>query len=104
VDTTDKATEILEAMTCSKASSQNAIGCLAAQVLVAELNLGNGSDACIEAAVAKANAWLSGTTEDGVPGITYIGANTTYTLTEAQRAEALALKNPLATYNAGEGC
>jgi hypothetical protein len=104
VDTTAKATEILEAMNCSKASSQNAIGCLAAQVLVAELNLKNGSDTCIEAAVAKANAWLSGTTEDGVPGITYTGPKTTYTLTEAQRTEALALKNPLATYNAGEGC
>jgi hypothetical protein len=104
VDTTTKATAILEAMSCGKVSSENAIGCLAAQDLGAELNIKNGSDPCINAAVTKANAWLSGTTEDGVPGLTYTGPNTTYTLTYAQRTEALALTSPQGTFNAGGGC
>src|SRR5207244_4360557 len=39
VDTTEKAGAIFSTMTCSNSSSQNAIGCLAGQLLATELNL-----------------------------------------------------------------
>jgi hypothetical protein len=106
VDTTEKAAAIFKAMRCSNASSssQNAIGCLAGQLLATELNLANGSNACIAAVVSKANSWLMGNTQDGVPGVVYAGPSVSYTITQAQRNEAIALKDPLATYNTGGGC
>jgi virginiamycin B lyase len=106
VDTTAKASAIFTSMNCGTASpsSQNAIGCLAGHLLASELNLANGSDKCIAALVAKANAWLSGTTQDGVPGLPYAGPYASYPLTKGQRNEAIALKNPLDKYNNGGGC
>jgi hypothetical protein len=105
VNTTAKASAIFSAMNCSNTTTgQNAIGCLAGQDLAGELNVANGSDSCISAALAKANAWLSGTTEDGVQGVTYTGPNTKYSLSKAQHNEAVALMTPLSTYNAGGGC
>jgi hypothetical protein len=41
---------------------------------------------------------------DGVTGISYTGPASTYTLTTAQRNEALVLKNKLANYNQDGGC
>jgi hypothetical protein len=106
VETTEQATAIFTAMNCGSAlsSSQNAIGCLAGHLLATELNLAHGSEVCISATVAKANSWLEGNTEDGVPGIVYEGPSVSYTLTQAQREEAIALKNPLDIYNNGGGC
>jgi hypothetical protein len=104
VSTTSQVTAIFNAMNCANSSSQNAIGCLAGQDLATLLNAANGSDACITAALMNANAWLSGVTEDGVPGITYTGPTSTYTLTSAQRTEALSLMTALSMYNATGQC
>ena len=68
------------------------------------LNLKNHSDTCISAAVARAQSFLTGGTVDGVTGVNYTGPSASYTLTQAQRNEAIALKNPLDTYNNGGGC
>jgi hypothetical protein len=106
VATTEKASAIFTAMNCSNASSssQNAIACLAGQLLATELNLANGSPKCVAALVAKANSWLLGDSEDGVPGVVYAGPYASYTVTSAQRNEAIAFKDPLDRYNNGGGC
>jgi hypothetical protein len=103
------AAAVFAANSCSNAagSSQNAIGCLAAQLLAAELNVANISNPCINTVhdgINDANSWLSGNTVDGVPGKIYSGPGTSYTLTTAQRNEALAMKNVLVNYNQGGGC
>jgi hypothetical protein len=101
VDTTAKATAVFNA-NCSSTTSQNAISCLAAQLLAAELNVANGADPCANAIIAKANSFLSGGTVDGVTGINYVGPTGNYsTITAAQRAEAISLKTALDTYNNG---
>ena len=73
-------------------------------MLATELNLANGSNNCIAPVVSKANSWLMGNTEDGVPGVIYAGPYVSHTLTQAQRNEAIALKNPLDKFNNGGGC
>jgi hypothetical protein len=93
--------KVIAANNCSNASSsaQNAVGCLAAQLLAAELNVAYGANACIVTAangVNAANGFLS--------GIPYTGPTSTYSLSTAQRAQALALKNELVNYNQGGGC
>jgi hypothetical protein len=104
VDTTEQASAIFVAMNCASWTSQNAIGCLAGQLLASELNLANGSPSCIAPVVATANSWLAGNTEDGVPGVLYAGPSANYTLTQAQRNEAIALKKQLARYNRKGEC
>ena len=104
VDTTEQASAIFIAMNCASSTSQNAIGCLAGQLLASELNLANGSPSCIAPVVATANSWLAGNTEDGVPGVLYAGPSANYTLTQAQRNEAIALKKRLAKYNLKGEC
>jgi hypothetical protein len=104
VETTEQASAIFIAMNCGSSTSQSAIGCLAGQLLASELNLANGSPSCIAAAVAKANSWLAGNTQDGVAGVVYAGPSATYTLTQDQRTEALALKHQFATYNSKGEC
>jgi len=105
VNSTTQATDVFNAMNCGNTSTgQSAIGCLAGQDLAAELNIANGSDPCINSALTKANAWLSGATEDGVPGISYSGPKTTYIVSKLQRSEAVSLMTPLSVYNAGGGC
>jgi hypothetical protein len=104
VSSTSIASAIFSAMNCSSTSAQNAIGCLAGHLLATELKLANHSNTCIAPTVATANAWLSGTTEDGVVGITYEGPTVSYSLTAAQRGEAIGLKNALDTYNNGGDC
>ena len=88
----------------ASSTSQNAIGCLAGQLLASELNLANGAPSCIAPVVATANSWLAGNTEDGVPGVLYAGPSANYTLTQAQRNEAIALKKRLAKYNLKGEC
>jgi hypothetical protein len=104
------AAKIFAANNCSNASTsaQNAVACLAAQLLGAELNVANLSNPCIKTVtdgINDANKWLTGQTVDGVTGITYAGPPpASYTLTAAQRNEALTLKNKLVNYNQGGGC
>ena len=104
VDSTEKAYAIFTAMNCADSTSQAAIGCLVGQLLASELNLANGSPNCIAPVVSKANSWLAGNTQDGVPGVVYAGPSVTYTLTQAQRDEAIALKDQFAKYNTEHGC
>jgi hypothetical protein len=104
VDTTEQASAIFTAMNCASSTAQNAIGCLAGQLLASELNLANGSPSCIAPAVATANSWLAGNIEDGVAGVLYAGPSAEYTLTQAQRNEAITLKKKLAKYNSKGEC
>jgi hypothetical protein len=93
-------------LNCSNASSssQNAVGCLAGHLLSTQLNLKNKTNMCIQPAVDRAMSFLSGGTVDGVPGINYTGPSATYTISQAQRTEAISLKTPLDNYNNGLGC
>ncbi len=91
-------------MNCSSSKANDAIGCLAGHLLAAKLNVKNGADACIQPVIAQADAFLSGQTVNGVPGINYIGPSGTYTLTSAQRALAISLKTALDLYNNNISC
>jgi hypothetical protein len=109
VDTVLKAAQVFVANNCSNASSsaQNAVGCLAAQLLGAELNVANLSKPCIVTVadgINDANSFMKSGTVDGVTGVTYTGPMATYSLTTAQRNEAIVLKNKLVNYNQGGGC
>jgi hypothetical protein len=98
VDTVAKAAAVFVANNCSNAStsSQNAIGCLAAQLLAAKLNIANFADgSCISATIASADAFLVSKN--------YAGPAVSYTLTSAQRATAVSLANSLNTFN-NNGC
>lgn len=98
VSTFQLAAAVFAANNCSNAasSSQNAVGCLAAQLLAAELNVANVSNPCIDSTIADANAFLV--------TIGYVGPTGHYTLTTSQRNSALALKDTLVNYNQGGGC
>jgi hypothetical protein len=96
VDTTAKATAVWNNMNCSASSDNDALGCLAGHLLATELNRCNQSAPCIDSTIAAANAFLA--------SLGYTGPGGTYTLTAAQRAQAIALKNALDTYNNGGGC
>jgi hypothetical protein len=101
-------TAIFANMNCSNSSQQNAIGCLAGQLLAAELNLANGAPTTIQLAVNTAQQFLgiSGSptlvTYKGLTavGVVYTGPTATFTLTAAQRALALALDSDISAYNA----
>jgi len=54
--------------------------------------------------ISDANAFLKGLVIDGVTGIVYTGPTSSYSLSSAQRNEALVLKNTVANYNEGGGC
>jgi hypothetical protein len=87
-------------------STSQPVGCLAAQLLAAELNLQKGGPLCVQATVATANLFLSGGPVTvgalTVPGITYTGPGA-YTLTPSQKIVVLALTARLTSYNDG-GC
>ena len=106
VDTIQRAAQVFKGTNCSSSKDQNAIGCLAGQLLATKLSLANGSLACpgILQAVAGADAFLKGQTVNGVPGINYVGPGGHYALTAAQRGLALALKDKLNTYNSNIAC
>jgi len=95
VDTFAKASDVF-AGNCSKQSAQNAVGCLAAQLLAAKLNVKNGAGTCILATTAAADAFLV--------SVGYSGPSGTYTLTDAQRGQAIGLMSALDAYNNGLGC
>ena len=98
------ATKVFNAMNCSSSKPNDAIGCLAGHLLATEYNLLNGTDTCIVAVRDKADAFLSGGVADGVTGITYTGPTGNYTLSAAQRAEAITLKSAMDKYNNNGGC
>ena len=87
---------IWNAMNCSISTDQGAIGCLAGHLLAAKLNIANGANPCINATIASADAFL--VTKN------YQGPGFSYTLTAAQRTQAINLKNALDKYNNGGGC
>jgi hypothetical protein len=99
VDTILKAAQVFAANNCSNAtkSDSNAAACLAAQLLAAKLNVANGSNTCINATIASADAFLIAVGYNG-PG-SAVTFNATHT-----RAGAIALKTALDTYNNGGGC
>jgi hypothetical protein len=99
VTTILEAAKVFAAANCSntgniKQQNQNAIGCLAGQLLAAELNVANGADHCADATIAAANAFLI--------SIGYTGPTGNYSgITAAQRATAISLKTALDTFNNG---
>jgi len=97
VDTSAKAAAVFDVMNCGNNSKQTngAAGCLAGHLLAAKLNVANGGDTCINSTILDADAFLT--------SLPYTGPGT-YSLTAAQRADAIALKNKLDTYNNGGGC
>jgi hypothetical protein len=103
VTTFAQALAVFNSANCSGSKPNDAIGCLAGQLLAAKLNLANASDPCIQATVNKANTFLSGgtVTVGGVtaPGVNYTGPSGTYTLTSFQRTVANLLKSALDSYN-----
>ncbi|MDP9303709.1 MAG: hypothetical protein M3O92_04295 [Actinomycetota bacterium] len=96
VGTFADATAVFANMNCGKSSANDAAGCLAAQLLAANLNVKNGAGHCIAPTIASADAFLI--------SIGYTGPDATYTLTAAQRAQAIQLKDVLDRYNNGLGC
>jgi hypothetical protein len=109
VTTFADALAVFNAANCSSSKAGDLIGCLAAQLLAAELNLANASDPCIQPTVTKAEEFLSGgtVTVGGVTatGVNYTGPSGTYTLSASQRAVAETLKNALDRYNNNKkGC
>jgi hypothetical protein len=87
---------IWAAMNCSSTKDQDAVGCLAAHLLAAKLNVANGANPCINPTIASADAFLT--------AIGYTGPGKTYTLSPAQRTQAINLKSALDKYNNGGGC
>jgi hypothetical protein len=108
VATFAQATAVFNKSNCSSSKPNDAIGCLAAQLLAAELNLANGASPCIQPTVNKANTFLKGgtVTVSGTTtiGINYVGPSGTYTLTANQRTVALALQTALTRYNENTSC
>jgi hypothetical protein len=83
-------------MNCGRSSANDAGGCLAGQLLAAKLNVKHGASTCIVPTIGSADAFLI--------SIGYTGPNATYTLTGAQRAQAIQLKDVLDTYNNALDC
>jgi len=96
VDTFPNAQNVFKTMNCSIKSNNDAVGCLAGQLLAAKLNVENGADPCINSTIESADAFLI--------SVGYIGPSGTYTLTKAERQSAIDLKTLLANYNTGLGC
>jgi len=89
--------QIFTLMNCASSGDQDAIGCLAGHLLAAKLNrCVLGTDPCIDATINTANSFLI--------AINYIGPTGHYSLTAAQRAQAIALKTAFDTYNNGGRC
>jgi hypothetical protein len=94
VDSTTTASAIFAAMNCGITSPQGAVGCLAAQLVTAELNVANDvSNACAYSTIVQANMFLV--------TIGYAGPNLTYPQTAAQRDAAISLAGKLDSFNNG---
>jgi uncharacterized repeat protein (TIGR01451 family) len=88
------AAAVFDANNCGR-SQGDAVGCLAAELLVAKLNLKSGSDACIQSTVSAADTFLV--------GVGYSGP-TSYTVTASQRSQAISLRNALQSYDGNGSC
>ena len=108
VATFAQATAVFNATNCSSTKPQDAIGCLAGELLAAELNLANFASPCIQPTVSKATTFLKGgtVTVSGktAAGVTYVGPSGTYNLSATQRAIAVALSSALDAYNNNKSC
>jgi hypothetical protein len=108
VATFAQATAVFNKTNCSGSKTNDAIGCLAGQLLAAELNLANGASPCIQPTVDKATSFLKGGTVtvggNTAAGVNYVGPSGTYTLTATQRAIAVALAAALDAYNQNKSC
>jgi hypothetical protein len=108
VATFAQATAVFNSSNCSSTKPNDAIGCLAAQLLAAELNLANAASPCIQPTVNKANSFLKGgtVTVSGTTatGINYVGPSGTYTLNANQRTVAVKLAAALDAYNNNKTC
>jgi hypothetical protein len=93
VDTTQEAIAVWAAKNCGSSKAPQVIGCLAAHLLAAKLNVANAASTCIAGTLAGADAFLT--------GVTYAGPSGTYPLTSGQRDLAIQLKNTLKAYNNG---
>jgi hypothetical protein len=87
---------IFDGMNCSSTKDQNAVGCLAGHLLAATLNVKNNASKCIQPTIDAANAFLQ--------SIGYSGPTGKYTLTAAQRAQLIQLKDALDKYNNTGNC
>jgi hypothetical protein len=113
-------TNIFNNMNCSNSSAQNAIGCLAGQLLAARLNVLNGAPLGIKSTINTAQCFLGSpsavasaqctlgsggintVTYDGITtvGVSYTGPSASFKLTANQRSVAVDLANDLSAYNA----
>lgn len=84
VSTFAQVTAIFDAMNCS-----DAVNCLAGHLLAAQLDVANGSSICIAGVIFQANRFLT--------NVGYAGPGS-YTITAAQRAQALSLEQALDNY------
>lgn len=90
------AAQVFVGMNCSSSKDQDAVGCLAGHLLASKLNVANGANPCIQPTITSANQFLI--------NIGYTGPTGKYTLTAAQRSQAISLKSALDAYNNGTGC
>ena len=103
VTTIQQAAYVFNANNCSNAptTDANAAGCLAAQLLGAELNVGNGANFCICSTIKDANKLLAAVNytvaANGTVSANFTGSGYT-------RADAVALKTTLDNYNNNKGC
>ena len=84
VSTFADAVAVFDAMKCS-----DAVNCLAGHLLAAQLDVANGSSACIAGTISDANAFLT--------SVGYAGP-ASYTISTSQRAQALSLEQTLDNY------
>jgi hypothetical protein len=95
-------------MNCGSSKPNDAIGCLAGHLLASKLNVKNGANSCIQPVIDKADAFLRGqsVTYAGITatGVNYTGPAGTYSISNAQRDLAIALKSALDRYNNRLGC
>jgi hypothetical protein len=87
VSTFADAVAVFDAMKCS-----DAVNCLAGHLLAAQLDVANGSSTCIAGTISDANAFLT--------SVGYAGPGS-YTITSAQRAQAISLEQTLDSYTNG---
>ena len=84
VSTFADAVAVFDAMNCT-----DAVNCLAGHLLAAQLDVANGASTCIAGTISDANAFLT--------SVGYAGP-ASYTITAAQRAQAISLEQTLDAY------
>jgi plastocyanin len=85
---------VFDSGNCRSPQAAKVAGCLASELLAAELNVTSGAPAC--PALANADAFLH---DRG-----YAGPGTPVTMTAAERTTALSLQSALDRFNRGRGC